>query len=49
MICQSYPDHQLTRLLENGTRIRCLFLAPRARPSGPASAKSTTPTAPSRR
>ncbi|MFF4775369.1 DUF5919 domain-containing protein [Microtetraspora fusca] len=29
VICQSYPDHQLTRLLENGTRIRCLFLDPK--------------------
>ncbi|WP_066940252.1 DUF5919 domain-containing protein [Microtetraspora fusca] len=28
VICQSYPDHQLKRLLENGTRIRCLFLDP---------------------
>ncbi|MEO3855610.1 DUF5919 domain-containing protein [Acrocarpospora sp. B8E8] len=28
VICQSYPDHQLTRLLENGARIRCLFLDP---------------------
>nr|WP_208758774.1 MULTISPECIES: DUF5919 domain-containing protein [Microbispora] len=49
VICQSYPDHQLTRLLEGGTRIRCLFLDPKARPSRPASAKSTTQTAPSRR
>ncbi|MEU8269364.1 DUF5919 domain-containing protein [Sphaerisporangium sp. NPDC049002] len=28
LICQSYPDHQLKRLLEGGTRIRCLFLDP---------------------
>ncbi|WP_214109725.1 DUF5919 domain-containing protein [Acrocarpospora catenulata] len=28
VICQSYPDHQLRRLLESGTRIRCLFLDP---------------------
>ncbi|GAA3472071.1 DUF5919 domain-containing protein [Nonomuraea roseola] len=28
VICQSYPDHQLKRLLESGTRIRCLFLDP---------------------
>ncbi|WP_433540713.1 DUF5919 domain-containing protein [Streptosporangium sandarakinum] len=28
MLCQNYPDHQLKRLLENGTRIRCLFLDP---------------------
>ncbi|WP_432928409.1 DUF5919 domain-containing protein [Microbispora sp. CA-135349] len=29
VLCQSYPDHQLTRLLDNGTRIRCLFLDPK--------------------
>lgn len=29
VICQSYPDHQLKRLLETGTRIRCLFLDPK--------------------
>ncbi|MBG0820579.1 hypothetical protein HS048_07510 [Planomonospora sp. ID91781] len=28
LVCQSYPDHQLRRLLEGGTRIRCLFLDP---------------------
>ncbi|MBN6057281.1 hypothetical protein JYK22_35485, partial [Nonomuraea sp. RK-328] len=28
VICQSYPDHRLKRLLETGTRIRCLFLDP---------------------
>ncbi|GAA3245698.1 hypothetical protein GCM10020216_074840 [Nonomuraea helvata] len=28
MLCQNYPDHQLRRLLESGTRIRCLFLDP---------------------
>ncbi|MFI6811944.1 DUF5919 domain-containing protein [Nonomuraea sp. NPDC050328] len=28
LICQSYPDHQLKRLLEGGTRIQCLFLDP---------------------
>lgn len=28
VLCQSYPDHRLKRLLENGTRIRCLFLDP---------------------
>lgn len=28
VLCQSYPDHQLKRLLESGTRIRCLFLDP---------------------
>jgi hypothetical protein len=28
MLCQSYPDHQLKRLLEGGTGIRCLFLDP---------------------
>ncbi|MDR8414379.1 hypothetical protein MTP10_37320 [Nonomuraea sp. 3-1Str] len=25
VICQSYPDHRLKRLLETGTRRRCLF------------------------
>ncbi|WP_157249010.1 DUF5919 domain-containing protein [Nonomuraea typhae] len=29
VLCQSYPDHQLKRLLESGTRIRCLFLDPK--------------------
>lgn len=29
VLCQSYPDHQLRRLLESGTRIRCLFLDPK--------------------
>ncbi|MEU0566474.1 DUF5919 domain-containing protein [Nonomuraea sp. NPDC005983] len=29
IICQSYPDHQLKRLLDSGTRIRCLFLDPK--------------------
>jgi hypothetical protein len=29
VICQSYPDHQLKRLLDSGTRIRCLFLDPK--------------------
>ncbi|MBB5776779.1 DUF5919 domain-containing protein [Nonomuraea jabiensis] len=29
IICQSYPDHQLRRLLDSGTRIRCLFLDPK--------------------
>ncbi|WP_030451634.1 DUF5919 domain-containing protein [Herbidospora cretacea] len=29
VICQSYPDHQLKRLLDEGTRIRCLFLDPK--------------------
>ncbi|WP_433436994.1 DUF5919 domain-containing protein [Nonomuraea sp. CA-141351] len=28
MLCQNYPDYQLRRLLESGTRIRCLFLDP---------------------
>ncbi|MEV0228123.1 DUF5919 domain-containing protein [Nonomuraea sp. NPDC050786] len=28
-ICQSYPDHQLKRLLESGTHIKCLFLDPK--------------------
>ncbi|WP_214322984.1 DUF5919 domain-containing protein [Nonomuraea sediminis] len=28
VLCQSYPDHQLKRLLDSGTRIRCLFLDP---------------------
>ncbi|WP_327105214.1 DUF5919 domain-containing protein [Nonomuraea glycinis] len=28
VICQGYPDHQLKRLLDAGTRIRCLFLDP---------------------
>ncbi|GAA3443337.1 DUF5919 domain-containing protein [Planomonospora venezuelensis] len=28
LLCQSYPDHQLKRLLEGGTHIRCLFLDP---------------------
>ncbi|MEV4112428.1 DUF5919 domain-containing protein [Nonomuraea sp. NPDC049695] len=31
VICQSYPDHQLKRLLETGTRIRCLFLDPQGK------------------
>ncbi|MFF4413416.1 DUF5919 domain-containing protein [Streptosporangium sp. NPDC001559] len=29
VLCQSYPDHRLKSLLENGTRIRCLFLDPK--------------------
>ncbi|MEV7907845.1 DUF5919 domain-containing protein [Streptomyces anulatus] len=29
VLCQSYPDHRLKGLLENGTRIRCLFLDPK--------------------
>lgn len=29
VLCQSYPDHQLKRLLESGTRIRCLFHDPK--------------------
>jgi hypothetical protein len=29
ILCQSYPDHQLRRLLDSGTRIRCLFLDPK--------------------
>jgi hypothetical protein len=29
VLCQSYPDHQLRRLLDGGTRIRCLFLDPK--------------------
>ena len=29
MLCQGYPDHQLRRLLDSGTRIRCLFLDPK--------------------
>ncbi|MFI6994158.1 DUF5919 domain-containing protein [Nonomuraea wenchangensis] len=29
ILCQSYPDHQLKRLLDTGTRIRCLFLDPK--------------------
>ncbi|GHE39266.1 hypothetical protein GCM10017673_47130 [Streptosporangium violaceochromogenes] len=29
VLCQNYPDHRLKRLLENGTRIRCLFLDPK--------------------
>ncbi|SDI34485.1 hypothetical protein SAMN05421505_14520 [Sinosporangium album] len=28
ILCQSYPDHLLKRLLETGTRIRALFLDP---------------------
>ncbi|MFI6457528.1 DUF5919 domain-containing protein [Streptosporangium amethystogenes] len=28
VLCQSYPDHRLKRLLESGTKIRCLFLDP---------------------
>ncbi|MDF5756186.1 DUF5919 domain-containing protein [Spongiactinospora sp. TRM90649] len=28
ILCQSYPDHQLRRLLDGGTHIRCLFLDP---------------------
>ncbi|WP_218158988.1 DUF5919 domain-containing protein [Streptosporangium canum] len=28
VLCQGYPDHQLKRLLESGTKIRCLFLDP---------------------
>ncbi|WP_051866529.1 DUF5919 domain-containing protein [Streptosporangium roseum] len=26
VLCQGYPDHQLKRLVESGTKIRCLFL-----------------------
>lgn len=29
ILCQSYPDHRLKRLLDSGTRIRCLFLDPK--------------------
>ncbi|MEV6158326.1 DUF5919 domain-containing protein [Nonomuraea sp. NPDC052129] len=29
VLCQGYPDHQLRRLLDSGTRIRCLFLDPK--------------------
>jgi hypothetical protein len=28
MLCQQYPDDQLRRLIETGTTLRCLFLAP---------------------
>ncbi|GAA4101569.1 hypothetical protein GCM10022248_87580 [Nonomuraea soli] len=28
VICQSYPGHQLKRLLEYGTRVGCLFIDP---------------------
>jgi len=28
LLCQQYPDQRLARLLENGTRLRCLFLDP---------------------
>ncbi len=28
MLCQQYPDDQLRHLVEHGTTIRCLFLAP---------------------
>ncbi|MEU8397812.1 DUF5919 domain-containing protein [Nonomuraea sp. NPDC048892] len=29
ILCQGYPDHQLKRLLDSGTRICCLFLDPK--------------------
>ena len=28
MLCQQYPDDQLSQLVEGGTTLRCLFLAP---------------------
>lgn len=28
LICQSYPDQRLSRLIKNGTRLHCLFLDP---------------------
>jgi hypothetical protein len=28
MICQQYPDRHLQKLIEGGTTVRCLFLAP---------------------
>ncbi|TDD52333.1 hypothetical protein E1286_08980 [Nonomuraea terrae] len=31
VLCQSYPDHQLKRLLDTGTKIRCLFLDPQGK------------------